>query len=252
MNRGLRSSFARPEHGPGTSGARPSFTGPGADPVGAFQDRDPSDDRPSLRGFQEDMGIKRTDPDTALVGRVLEGELSAFGSLMERHKEKVLRLVARHVPPTEVEEIMQEVFVRTYRSLAGFRPESSFSGWISTIAVRTCYDYWRRAGRNREVPESALGERHRRWIQEVIRADAEEDFESMARRQEAQEVLDWALGRLSAQDRMVVELVYLEEMPVREAARLLGWTTANVKVRAYRCKRKLRRLLGERGEETAS
>jgi len=57
--------------------------------------------------------------------------------------------------------------------------------------------------------------------------------------------LDWALERLPAEDRMVLELVYLEDRSVKEAARLLGWTAANVKVRSFRSRRKLHKLLNK-------
>ena len=60
---------------------------------------------------------------------------------------------------------------------------------------------------------------------------------------EAKEVLAWALNRLSAEDRMVVEMVYLEGMTGREAAELLGWSVTNVKVRSFRSRIRLRKLL---------
>ncbi len=55
--------------------------------------------------------------------------------------------------------------------------------------------------------------------------------------------MDWALEILSAEDRMVIELVHLEGYSAKEAGRLLGWSTANVKVRSFRSRKKLRRLL---------
>jgi RNA polymerase sigma-70 factor (ECF subfamily) len=60
---------------------------------------------------------------------------------------------------------------------------------------------------------------------------------------EAREILNWALGKLSAGDRMILELVYLEGFSVKEAAELLGWTKANVKVRSFRARMKLEQLL---------
>jgi RNA polymerase sigma-70 factor (ECF subfamily) len=55
--------------------------------------------------------------------------------------------------------------------------------------------------------------------------------------------LDWALDRLSAEDRMVLELVYLEGLSVKETAELLGWSVANVKVRSHRSRKKVEKLL---------
>lgn len=69
------------------------------------------------------------------------------------------------------------------------------------------------------------------------------DREESARH--ARELLDRALSRLSPEDRMVIEIVHIEERPVKEAAVALGWSAGNVKVRALRARRKLRGILGE-------
>ena len=189
--------------------------------------------------------------DSEIVRRILQGEVNAFGLLLDRYKDHALKMIKKRVPAPEVEDIAQEVFVKAYQSLPGFDPESHFRKWLSTIAVRTCCDYWRKAYRTRESPMSALSERHGEWLERVISSESTVSAEGRTRQEEAKEVLAWALARLSPEDRMVVEMVYLEGMTGREAADLLGWSTANVKVRAFRSRKRLRKLLSgllERGE----
>jgi RNA polymerase sigma-70 factor (ECF subfamily) len=182
-----------------------------------------------------------------IVKRVLEGEVNAFALLMERYQDYVLAIVKRHAPPNQVEELIQEVFIKAFQSLGGWRQTGRFRAWLSVIAVRTCYDYWRKHYRTREVPMSALSEAHREWLDRVLADASETTWQDITRRREAREILDWALDQLSAADRMVLELVYLEGQPVKEAARLLGWTVANVKVRAFRARRKINKLLLQSG-----
>jgi len=182
-----------------------------------------------------------------IVKRVLEGEVNAFALLMERYQDYVLAIVKRHAPPNQVEELIQEVFIKAFQSLKGWRQAGRFRAWLSVIAVRTCYDYWRKHYRTREVPMSALSEAHREWLDRVLADASETTWQDITRRREAREILDWALDQLSAADRMVLELVYLEGQPVKEAARLLGWTVANVKVRAFRARRKINKLLLQSG-----
>ena len=179
------------------------------------------------------------------VSRVLSGDANAFGALVGRYQDHVLRIVKRHVPPDQVEETAQDTFVRAYQSLAGFRQAGSFRQWLSAIAVRTCYDFWRRHYRRREVAVSQLTDAHRHWLEQVQAGSAENDWQQMGNRAEARGVLDWALAQLSAEDRMVIELVHLEERSVQEAARLLGWSRANVKVRAFRARKKLHQIIME-------
>ena len=188
--------------------------------------------------------------DRTVVKKILEGEVDAFALLMTRYQDYVLAIVKRHAPPDQAEELAQEVFIKAYQSLAGWRRQGRFRSWLSAIAVRTCYDFWRKHYRSREVPLSTLSQTHREWLDRALADASETSWQNLGRRREAREILDWLLDRLSAADRMVLELVYLEEHSVKEAARLLGWTVANVKVRAYRAKRKLNKLLLQDGRAT--
>jgi RNA polymerase sigma-70 factor, ECF subfamily len=181
--------------------------------------------------------------DDEIVRQVLDGHVNAFESLLKRHSGQVLKIVQRHVPHEDVEETTQETFVRAYRSLPTFRGKSDFSQWLSAIAVRTCYDYWRKAYRSREVPISTLTEKHQEWLETVLSGESEQSHDEEGLQTEAKELLDWALAQLSAEERMVIELVYLEGLSVKEAAHLLGWSVANVKVRSFRSRKKLEKLL---------
>ncbi len=187
--------------------------------------------------------------DDRIIQNVLQGNPDAFEMLIERYQTHVLNLVKRHVPRQDVEETAQEAFIRAYRSLAGFRGPAGFKAWLSAVAVRTCYDYWRRAYRSREVPLSTLSDDHKRWIEQVAAEESEQGLREKAATDEARAILDWGLAQLSAEDRMVLELVYFEGLTGREAAELIGWTTANVKVRAFRARRRLEKIIRQMTEE---
>ncbi|MEW6670553.1 MAG: RNA polymerase sigma factor [Thermodesulfobacteriota bacterium] len=173
----------------------------------------------------------------------MDGDVNAFELLIKRHQATVLRIVKRHLPPAEVEETVQEVFIKTYRALPAFKGAGGFSSWLCAIAVRTCYDYWRKAYRGREIPLSELTDRHQQWLENMMSDGSEEWSGPKGYRSEAGEVLDWALDRLPAEERMVLELVYLEGHSVKEAAKLLGWSVPNVKVRSFRARKKLEKTL---------
>jgi RNA polymerase sigma-70 factor (ECF subfamily) len=181
--------------------------------------------------------------DEEIVRQVLDGNVNAFESVILRHRGLVVTIVKKHVPQDAVEETAQDVFVRAYRSLPTFKGTGGFSQWLSSIAVKTCYDYWRKAYRSREIPLSALTEKHTQWLEQVISRAPEVIPDEVQPQREAREVLDWALGKLSAGDRMVLELLYLEGLTVQEAAESLGWSKANVKVRSFRAKMKLEKIL---------
>ncbi|MFC1886224.1 RNA polymerase sigma factor [Thermodesulfobacteriota bacterium] len=186
---------------------------------------------------------KNKPSDADIVRQVTDGNVNAFEILLKRHQELVLRVVSRHLPSHEVEETIQDVFVRAYRSLPTFKGAGVFSHWLTSIAVRTCYDYWRKEYRAREIPLSELTDRHQQWLENVMSEQSEGLFAPKGYRSEAIEVLDRALARLPAEDRMVLELVYFEGLSVKETAKLLGWSVPNVKVRSFRARKKLEKTL---------
>jgi len=185
------------------------------------------------------------DFDSEVIGRVLGGDVNAFESLMEKYGDRVCRIVSNHVPRDYTEEVVHEAFVRAYRSLPGYSAKAPFGYWLSKIAVRCCYDFWRNRRRNREIALTSLTEDHQKWVDAVRSVESQEVFEREAGRKEAGEVLEYALERLSAGDRTVLTMLYLDGIPVKEAADLLGWSVVGVKVRAYRAKRKMRRVVSE-------
>ena len=192
---------------------------------------------------------EREASDLAYISRVLNGDRDAFAFLLRRYKMYVLKIVGRHVPYEDAEEVAHDAFIRVYESLAKFTGSGGFRHWIAAIATRTCYDYWRRAYRSKEVAMSSLGDGQREWVERAAADPSGGSIDDIGREVEAREVLDWALARLSPEDRMVLELVYLEGLSVREVADLLGWSTANVKIRSFRSRRKLQKLLKDAGRK---
>jgi RNA polymerase sigma-70 factor, ECF subfamily len=191
----------------------------------------------------EALTVLKSEPDDGeLLQHIRHGEIDRYADLISRYQRHVIRIVSRRVPGDRAEEITHDVFVRAYVGLAQFSGSVSFEHWLAGIAVRTCYDFWR--GRKREeLPISALTNDHHLWIEQTLAVQSEEQFHNQVRRREATEVLEWALGRLSPENRAVLTLVHLDGQSVREAAQLLGWSVVNVKVRAHRARQMLRTLL---------
>ncbi len=185
-------------------------------------------------------------PDDEIIRRVLAGDTDLFEELLMRYQEHVGRIVAGHVPREIVDEVAHDVFVRAYTSLPTYSFRTPFSHWLSTIAVRSCYDAWRSVSARKEVSlsgSSDAAEEQQQWIEHVLATESKERFGVMVRQQDATNLLQGALAQLSPENRMVITLVHLEGRSVREAAELLGWSVVNVKVRAHRARQQLRKIL---------
>jgi len=174
--------------------------------------------------------------DESLVKAVAAGDDGAFEELVRRHKRGVARTASRFARNSqELDDICQDIFIKAYTHIGSFRGEAPFGHWLMRIAVRTCYDYLRARMRERgnvplELVDFSLGG-----------PSTESDMSA----REARDILDKALPRLKPDERMVITLLELEELTVREVAGLTGWSEANVKVRAFRARNALRKLIGD-------
>ncbi len=178
--------------------------------------------------------------DERLIKSVLAGDDDAFAELVRKYKQKVFRLASRFVRDNnDLDDICQEAFIKAYQSLNKFRGDAPFEHWITKIAVNVCYDMLRKQSRKRDdVPLDSVAF--------LIGAPQSSDDCSG---DEAMNILGNALAKLRPKDRMVITLLNLEEKSVRETASLTGWSEANVKVRAFRARKELKRILeDERGE----
>ncbi len=181
--------------------------------------------------------------DRQIIAQVLGGRVNLFEELIVRHQDQVGAIVANKVPPDRAAEVAHEVFVRAFKSLRSFRGDSPFQHWLSAIAVRTCRDFWRSRYRRRETPLSALSQATRAWLESA--GEAALDEPDPAERFETRELMDWALGQLGPDERMILILTYFEDRSVRETAKLMGISQANVKIKAMRARGKLRKIIGK-------
>jgi RNA polymerase sigma-70 factor (ECF subfamily) len=172
--------------------------------------------------------------DEQLIAAALAGDDHAYTQLAGRHKSRVFGLASRIArSPSDLDDICQDVFVQAFSKLGQFRGNSPFEHWLLRIATFKCYDYLRRRRRDRDrVSIDALLES---GYEPVAPRDSADDPELQR--------LHEALGRLPAKERVVITLLELENHSVQEVADLTGWSVSNVKVRAFRARLTLRKLL---------
>jgi len=181
--------------------------------------------------------------DTGIVERVAKGEINAYSLLIERYQAYIFSIVAKHLPRDMVEETAHECFVKAYEKLSKFKGGSAFRHWLARIALNLCADFWRKRQKNKEDSYDVFCDASQAWVELILDRASCERYEETVRRQEAQQLLDWALRRVSPEDRLVLEMTGLDDTPVEEAAAILGWSVSKVKVRAHRARLKMRQEL---------
>ncbi|MCX7823914.1 MAG: sigma-70 family RNA polymerase sigma factor [Syntrophobacterales bacterium] len=182
--------------------------------------------------------------DEMAIKRVLEGDIQAFEVLVMRHQGTVARILSRHVPSQDVEDIAQEVFLSALLNLNKLKDPRAFGSWITKIATRSCVNYWRSKLRRKEELFSELKDEQFDLLERSLfgKGDLADDI-TKEEIERLEEILWWALSHLSPMDRIVIELIYFENLGHMEVAEMTGCTKGGVKIRAFRARRKLRKIV---------
>lgn len=180
------------------------------------------------------------DPDRRLVEAAAAGDREAFDELVRRHQGAIVGL-ARSLTggSADAEDLAQEVFVRAWRSLQGFRGDSAFRTWLHQIAINVVRSHHGRLARLRQYL-FATAANDGEGTDPVESAPDGLDFEAGVVRRDA---IDKALGALPDELRVAVVLRDVQGLEYREIAGLLGIPIGTVESRIFRGRQRLRPLL---------
>lgn len=187
------------------------------------------------------------DPDRELVEAAAAGSRDAFDELVRRHQAAILTL-ARVLTGGrgDADDLAQDVFVRAWRSLRGFRGESTFRTWLHRVAINVVRTSQAKHGRLMRLftsgRESEAGETF-----DPPATDEPVDT-ALARRQ----VIDRALAALPEELRVAVTLRDLQGLEYKEIAALLDVPIGTVESRIFRARQRLRPLLSQLIHDTRS
>jgi len=188
------------------------------------------------------VSVPESDPisDDALVELVLSGDEAAFAQIFEKYKRHVTRTVGRFFKErSEVEEHVQQAFVKAYTSLARYHGgvENSFAAWLTRIAVNVCYDEFRRRQRRGQSLFTEMTTEEVDYVETI--ADGRE--RSPEQRLAASDLADRVLSSLDPMDRVAMTLVYTEDRSLDEVSRSLGISVSNLKSRLFRCRNHIKK-----------
>ena len=182
--------------------------------------------------------VRETREDDALVSAARGGDRSAFGLLYQRHARMVHGILLCRVPPHEVDDLVQEVFLLALRQLHSLREVSRFGAWLATITRNRANDYYRKAIPVERVTEPT-GE-----------AQAESHANDHVVEQEAAMTLA-VLRTLPGAYREPLMLRLVEGMTGPEIAARMGLTHGSVRVNLHRGMHMLREKLAEKAKPAA-
>jgi RNA polymerase sigma-70 factor (ECF subfamily) len=180
------------------------------------------------------------DSDAGLVERAKGGHSDAFRVLVERHSRSVFRLAYRMtLNEFDADDVVQETFLRAYRSLGRFDGRSEFSTWIYRIAVNCSLDLQRAKGKRAEV-----GSNHdEEDLLEQMLTAPDPTPERVAISGQVRQIVDETLAGLSPMERTAFLLRHVEGMGVPQISAVLGRNDGATKHSIFRAVKKLREAL---------
>jgi RNA polymerase sigma factor (sigma-70 family) len=175
--------------------------------------------------------------------RVRQRDQSAARELVDELYPLVIRIVRAHLPRNVAEEdLSQEIFMKMFTRLEQYQGAVPFSHWVSRIAVTTCIDHLRAQKRRPEFRWADLSEDEADVLDAVLTNESDQAPDDALA---ARELVNKLLGQLNPADRLVLQLLDLEQKTVAEIRALTGWNSSLIKVRAFRARRKLQKLFQE-------
>jgi RNA polymerase sigma-70 factor (ECF subfamily) len=175
------------------------------------------------------------DTDKQLVARVQKGDKRAFDMLVLKYQYKVHAIVGRYIKDfDEVNDVVQEAFIKAYRALAKFRGESAFYTWLYRIAVNTAKNYL--VARNRRPPASDVDAGDADYYEGGQRLQDVDSPENLLYRDELEAVVDQSIRDLPEDLRTAVTLREFEGLSYEEIAEIMDCPVGTVRSRIFRAR----------------
>ena len=196
--------------------------------------------------------MSERDVDAKLVARVQAGDKAAFDLLVLKYQRKILRLLSRMLrDQSEIEDVMQEAFIKAYRALPQFRGDSAFYTWLYRIAINTARNWMASQSRRPSSPslhQSEDGE----TFDEIDNLTDNNTPESLLASREIAASVNVTIQALPAELRTAIVLREIEGLSYEEIAQAMGCPIGTVRSRIFRAREaiatKLRPMIDQQGD----
>ncbi|TYA71354.1 RNA polymerase sigma factor [Seonamhaeicola marinus] len=183
-----------------------------------------------------------TTNDQDYINQTLNGNSNAFAMLVNRYKDMVYTLTLRMLKNREeAEEVAQDTFVKMYKSLSKFKGDSKFSTWVYKIAYNTSLD---RIKKNKKYLNNVAIDEYTEHEVKTIN-NALTSIEN----KEKEEAIKHCINLLPPDDSFLLTLFYYNDQTLDEIAKAMNLTPNNVKVKLFRSRKKLAKILEKRLEK---
>ena len=177
----------------------------------------------------------QTDSEQQRIGRILGGKHEEYAWFVNTYSQRVLHFTSQMMPDAEdAREVSQDAFVKAFRSLASFNFQSSFCTWVCRIAYRESINRLKR-----KQPHYV----------DIADIPAVVDDELSTGKEERIALMEEAIDDLPPDERLLLQLYYYEDRPLREIAYIMDVESNTLATRLHRIRKKLLQLIKQKENE---
>lgn len=190
----------------------------------------------TIRSIESSYVKMTTNKDQILINQIIEGNTNAFTLLVDNYKDLVFTLALRMLKNREeAEEVAQDTFIKTYKSLDKFKGDSKFSTWIYRVCYNTCLD---RIKKNKKfLNDVEINEFTAHEVKTIDNALTKIEAK------EQEEAIQRCIAKLPSEDSFLLTLYYFDDLSLDEISKVVGITSNSIKVKLFRCRKKLASIL---------
>lgn len=177
---------------------------------------------------------------TSCLREIASGNEDAARELVRHLSPLVLKIARKYRPfRNDEEDIVQQVFMKIFAKISQYSGSVPLEHWVSRIAVNTCLNEIERQRVRPELRHADLSEDQQEVLEKIQTDEQLDPADNMA----SAELVEQMLGTLSPEDRLVVRMMYLDGHSVKDIQKQTGWSSALVRIRAFRARAKLKKML---------
>jgi len=198
-----------------------------------------------IERFEKNNGQNNWNDEKKLIRALAKGDEEAYRYLYRTYAPKIGALVKSFLGSDDIDDVIQEVFLRVYKGVKKFRGDSKLATWIYKITMNVCNNLYKKLKHRSILTDFEQSTDDEEFPEYHSQVSSEDDIKKILSHEEVLQKLNEALAKLDPEDRAILYMKEVEGLTYAEIGKIIDKPEGTIKSRLHYVKRQLRKLLGE-------
>ncbi len=198
-----------------------------------------------IERFERNNGQNNWNDEKKLIRALAKGDEEAYRYLYRTYAPKIGALVKSFLGSDDIDDVIQEVFLRVYKGVKKFRGDSKLATWIYKITMNVCNNLYKKLKHRSILTDFEQSTDDEEFSEYHCQVSSEDDIKKTLSHEEVLQKLNEALAKLDPEDRAILYMKEVEGLTYAEIGKIIDKPEGTIKSRLHYVKRQLRKLLGE-------